>query len=198
MKSSNSSRSSRQSQQRDMGSRVPRGRYSDEDRRYSSDDGGYYSYRNLGPRRERESADSYRDYDESESGRRSEGQHYAPYRSSEQSYESNTRWDNDRFGESRWNRPGSDRNERSPRWDREDFGWGGQLSGRDQEMGYNSDMTDEDNYHDFEGISGGRSTRYADVDDVEGQYDEDYRDRDSYSRSRRGSSTSRSNYGSRR
>jgi hypothetical protein len=145
-----------------------------------------------------------------DSSRRSQGSRYAPYRSSEQDYEANSRWDNDGYGKSTWNRPDGDRSERSERessqrdsqrssrWGKEDFGWGGTMSGRDQETGYNTDMTDEDNYGDLEGISGGRSARFSDVDDVEGQYDEDYRDRDSYSHSRRSNSNSRSNHGSRR
>jgi len=224
MKNSRTGRSSRSQQE---SRRRPGGRMSDENGRFSSDDGGYYSNRNFGSRNEREQYGSDRDsgydsgrgsygreYDEMDSSRRSQGSRYAPYRSSEQDYEANSRWDNDGYGKSKWNRPEGDRsdrntsdrersapqrdNQRSSRWGKEDFGWGGRMSGRDQETGYNTDMTDEDNYGDMEGISEGRSARFSDIDDVEGQYDEDYRDRDSYSHSRRSRPSSKSNYGSRR
>lgn len=259
MKKSTSSRTSRQTKQgRSTGSRDPKrsqrtsrtsqdstygnsgrgsgGRVYDEDGRYSSDDGGYYSNRNLSGRGSRSQMGGYgyRDgrsenwgeyddsrrsgatfgdwdnddytsdpyYEGSEFGRRSQSQRSAPYRSSEQDYESGSRGDRDRFGESNWNRPeGGQRFEpsQSSRRGQEDFGWGGRMSRRDDEMGYNAGRLDEDYYGEREGIAGGRYTRYADVDEVEGQYDEDYRDRDSYNYSRRGlNPNSRSSSGYRR
>jgi hypothetical protein len=62
-----------------------------------------------------------------------------------------------------------------------------EMGGRDEEMGYNASGVDDDyGYEDRETSRGQRYSRYSDIDDVEGQYDEDYRDRDSYNYSRSG------------
>jgi hypothetical protein len=64
---------------------------------------------------------------------------------------------------------------------------GDEMGGRDEEMGYNASGVDDDyGYRDRERSRGQRFSRYSDIDDVEGQYDEDYRDRDSYNYSRSG------------
>jgi hypothetical protein len=218
----------------------------DEDGRYSTDDGGYYSNRNLSGRgesrehvrygsqgnfndrqgyggrsdsewdqNENSRRSSYRDWDHDEdpatsrryegmqSGR-GQGQRYAPYRNSEEGYDSDSRWSRDQYGESDWNRPEGREGRNSSRWGQSDTEWGGRMSGRDQEMGYDRSGIDDDyGYSDSdrnnEGSRGERYTRYADVDDVEGQWDEDYRDRDSYNYSGRGRGTSsRSSSGHRR
>jgi hypothetical protein len=181
------------------------GRMRDEDGKFTTDDGGYYSNRNVsGSGREgpitntgrgvfENGSSGYSDWDSDENysdrnevsdySKRGQNQRNAPYRSSEEDNQTGGRSNRDNQIGSSWSRSNSGEGQGTD-VDERDLEWGGHMSdGRDQEMGERrSGFSGGDReYTDYDAIRARRrSNHQMDSDDIEGQYDEDYRDRDSY------------------